>query len=32
VVETGLVILDDGRTVPIAIGDLERFSVGAANQ
>ena len=31
-VETGLVALDDGRTLPIAIGDLERFSVGAANR
>ena len=32
VVETGLVALDDGRALAIAIGDLERFAVDAANQ
>jgi hypothetical protein len=29
--ETGLVWLDDGRTVAIPIGELERFAVHAAN-
>jgi hypothetical protein len=29
--ETGLVVLDDGRTVAIPIGELERFAVPVAN-